>query len=54
MPTWSVKPFEYLYLHEDGNFYTHLKCPYAGESELCLVYPNGFFIPARMVANGPA
>lgn len=49
MPTGIVRPFEYLYGHEDGEFYSLFKCPYEGKSELFLVYPNGFNIPASFV-----
>lgn len=49
MPTWNVLPYETWFLHEDGKLYSLLKCPYEGESEQVLVYPNGFMIPSRMI-----
>jgi len=49
MPTGSGAPFQYLWLHEDGNFYSCFKLPYEGNSQLHLVYDNGFHIPAEMV-----
>lgn len=41
--------YEILYGHEDGNFYTALKLPYAGKSEAFICYPNGFKIPAWLI-----
>lgn len=43
------RPFEYMWLHEDGKFYSAYQLPYEGISEQCLVYPNGFYIPTRMI-----